>query len=171
MKKTVFTTVAVAALVFGLGTSSAFANGKFFSDKNRQNCCPQNGRMPEQMEMPNGMGMRHGGMGMARADLFGTVSAVSADKKTLTVKDADGKETQVHVNPFTMLVSLPSAEERKAAFENRKDGERGKMGERKLPFENTLTLADVKVGDWVMVSRLGGETKTLEAGRICVAKE
>ncbi len=166
MKKTVFTTVAVAALVFGLGSSAVFAKDNRFSGQGRQNFPQQN------EEMPEGMGMRHDGMGMGmeRADLFGTVSAISTEKNTLTIKDADGKETQVHINPFTRLHSLPTEEERKAAFENKKPGERGNMGERKLPFENTLTLADVKVGDWVMVSKLGGETKTVEAGKICIAK-
>ena len=176
MKKTVITTVAVVTLVFGLGTTAAFAKGNRSWGQNQQNCPQQNRNMPPQMGMQNGMGMnpmmgmmgmgmRQGGMKKEKADLFGTVSAVSTDKKILTVKDADGKETQVHVNPFTRLHAFPTAEERKAAFENRKSGEK------KMPAENTLTISDVKVGDWVSVTKLGGETKTIEAGRICVVKE
>ena len=154
MKKSVFTTIAVAALVFGIGTS-AFAKTPSRSNPHahpmasERNC---DGRNPMRGEQ-------------GKADLFGMVSAVSSDNKTLTVKDADGNETQVHVNPFTHVHALPTQEERNAATAHKKPDER------KFPEESALSLSDVKVGDWLMVKKLGGETKTLEAARIIVAKE
>ena len=170
MKKSVFTTVAVAALVFGMGTSSAFAKTPShanpfnhpMSPVSERNFMPKN---PKANGMQKGMNHRPNHNVMQKADLIGTVSAVNTDTKTITVKDADGKETQVHINPFTHLNAIPTPEERKAAAESKK------TGEKKSPSKNALTISDVKSGDFVAVKKMDTETKTLEAARIIVTKE
>lgn len=165
MKKSLFTSVAVAALVFGIGTGSAFANS---SSNFRGNPFGHHtgGNFGRNFEMGNhqmpGMGHFHGGIEFGKSDLLGTVVSVSLDSKTIIVKDADGKETSVHVNPLTRIHNLPekpSAEEKS----ERKRGERPEISE--------VKLADLKKGDWVAVRKMDTETKTIEAARILVAKE
>jgi hypothetical protein len=96
---------------------------------------------------------------MGQYDLLGTVSSVNADKQIITVKDADGKETLVHVNPFTRVVEF-SVRPVDTTPEKR-------------PPEppKQLKLSDVKTGDYVAVKKMETETKTIEAAKIIIAKE
>ncbi len=174
MKKTVFTTVAVAALVFGLGANSAFAKTPVRTNPfNRPVAVNSEKGFPSRAPKTNGLkdgthfakNPRQNPHAQPKADLLGTVSTVNAETKILTVKDADGKETQVHVSPLTRIGSLPTEEERKAAAEAKKSGEK------KIPAQNTLALSDVKSGDFVVVKKIDTETKTLEAARIIIARE
>ena len=166
MKKTLFMTFALASLFLAFGTSSAFASGNRFSRPNfpKQNTekSVSSRKMPAQMGIPFSPQFKasktKGKAAAPKADLFGTVSSLSPDNKTISVKDADGKETQVHVNPLTKIKSLP-VQAKGQSKENAKK-----------PEKKDSSFSDLKVGDWVMVSKIGGETKTLEAGRIMVAK-
>ncbi|WP_407425885.1 hypothetical protein [Treponema sp.] len=159
MKKSLFTSVAVAALVFGIGTSTAFA--KEAGDlRGNPYGHPMNGVSEKDFEPRlSGPMAGHGGMGIGGADVFGTVSSISEDKKILTVKDIDGKETEVHVNPFTRINSHNEEIEPK---DNKK--------ERRHPMEE-VKFSDVQKGDYVAVKKMNTETKTLEAAHIIVAKE
>ena len=174
MKKTLVKSLAVTGLVLALGAGPLFAeSGK---EPSRPSVPAQKIERPRRAELPVQKGKRavapvpagrplpqrsgfapaapagkslpkRNGFAPARKpDLMGTVSAVSQDNKILTVKDADGKETQVHVNPFTRFVTL---------------GDKAKKS----------ALSDVQAGDWVVVSRFKGETKTMEASRIVLARE
>ena len=111
----------------------------------------------------NGMGMGmmkgHGGNGISKADLIGSVSAVNAEKSIVTVKDADGKETQVHVNPFTRIRERLTPDGNKT---NRRNLNRD---------DNILALSDLKAGDYVAVTKFDSETKTIEASKIIVAEK
>lgn len=178
MKKTVFTSVAVAALVFGIGSSQAFAKSKEnfrmnpfghpmgnFSERDFSPC---NQNMPEMN------GHRFDGIGFGgveNADLLGTITSVNTESKILTVKDADGKETQVHVNPFTRLKERkrPADNDRLPAQKNKKADQT--QNNFPNPENDELELADLKAGDWVAVKKMKAETKTIEAARIIVAKE
>ena len=160
MKKTLFTSVAVAALVFGIGTTQACAKSPNNAKQNpyghpAENVSERNFEMPNHNMMP----MLHRHDGVENADLIGSVTSVNASAGLLTVKDADGKETQVHVNPFTRLHPMPKAP---AADEK---------SEKKRPELNELKLSDLKNGDWVAVKKMKTETKTIEAARIVVAKD
>ena len=127
----------------------------------------------------------HNGNGMMiRADLLGSVSEVNGENKTLKIKDADGNESLVHVNPVTRICKMPSIQERQEKFKEIQENADSKnlpsperfmgmhrgMGQA-MAGENQINLSDVKKGDFVMVTKLGGSTKTLEAGRIVVAEE
>ena len=169
MNKKLFTSVAVAALAFGVGTSSAFAKGnKNFHGNPFVN---QAGGREENFghhNLPFPMGMHQNPCGMIgedrKADLLGTVSAVDDSKQIVTIKDADGKETQVHVNPLTRIHEMEKPE-------TKPDSEdKNRPNERKWPEINELKLEDLKAGAWVMVKKFDTETKTLEAARIMVAK-
>ncbi|MBQ8012817.1 MAG: hypothetical protein IJ257_00255 [Treponema sp.] len=167
MKKTFFMTLAVTVLIFALGTGSAFAECRnCFSRANlpqtKSDRPAQNRKISSQRGMkrfPGGMNRmdfaKKGKNLTKKTDLLGTVSAVSPDKETMSVKDADGNESQIHINPLTrikVISAQASRAEKKSATEKQ-------------------TFSDVKVGDWVMIDKLGGETKTLEAGKITVVKE
>ena len=109
--------------------------------------------------------------GVENADLLGTITSVNTESKILTVKDADGKETQVHVNPFTRL-----KERKRPADSDRLPAQKNKKADRTQnnfpkPENDELELADLKAGDWVAVKKMKAETKTIEAARIIVAKE
>mgnify|MGYP006916145515 CR=1 FL=1 len=152
MKKKLFTTAAVAALVLAFGAGSAFANGKKIPESN----------------FPKHRHEAHG-----QIDLSGTVSAVNTDSKTLTVTDADGKETQVHVNPLTKMNSFSSGKERKSSASTKEKEPVSSNEERKAAKRGSsrVSLSDVQSGDFVAVKRMGGNTQTVEASRITVVKE
>ncbi|MCR4822467.1 MAG: hypothetical protein K5873_06295 [Treponema sp.] len=175
MKKTIIKTVAVTTIFIALGSASLFASGMNRNKGNGRMGWNNNEECPCQdfdFRGPNGrMGgegmMGPGPMGMNKADLVGTVSAVSPDKKTVSVKDADGKERKIHVNPMTRLHQVQPGSASPAKADATPAERRALRG----PKDNSLLLADVKVGDFVMVMKLGGETETIEAGRIAVARE
>ena len=163
MKKTLFTSVAVAALVFGIGTTQACAKSPNSSKQNQyghpaENFSERNFDQHNQNMMPK-MKFQHGGI--ENAVLLGTVTAINEASSMLTVKDADGKETQVHVNPFTRLHPMP-----KTPVPDEKSEK-----EKKRPEFNELKLSDLKNGDWIAVTKMKTETKTIEAARIVVAKD
>lgn len=162
MNKTIFRTCAAGVIVMGLAVLPLSAKEAVRPAERKES--PRTER--EVRALPGGgMFMRGGMMGAQGADLMGTVSAVSADKQTFTLKDADGKETVVHVNPLTSIRSFPKD---KAAAADDKD-EKKKNAVRKAP-DNSLALEDVKPGDWLAVKKFGTDTKVAEASHVIVAK-
>lgn len=163
MKKSIITVVAVSALLFGMGTSQVFARsntnnrgnpwGHPMGPNSERNFDPRNSDFQNEGHPMHGM---HDGM-MGGFDLLGTVSSVDAGKQLVTIKDADGKETQVHVNPFTRIHEFALPEEPQPKNNSR-------------PEINELKLEDLKAGTWVAVKKFKGETKVLEGARILVAK-
>ena len=103
MNKMIFKTCAAGVIAMGLVLLplSAKDAGRFpdRKDAGRKDGPRAEHNMPS-MPAFNG-GFFHSGMMMHGVNLMGTVSAVSTDKQTITLKDADGKETVVHVNPLT----------------------------------------------------------------------
>ncbi len=162
MKKFV-KTIAVSALVLGLGTTAAFArsNGHMMGN-------PYGHPMGNFSEWNMGgrnfgnfkMKMPKGNDGIKQAELLGTISSVDASKQIVTVKDVDGKETLVHVNPFTRIRERNCAPGKAPANKNNK-----------RPEINETKIEDLKVGSWVAVSKFDTETKILEASKIIVANE
>ena len=103
---------------------------------------------PPMMMMHNpAMGGEQRGMRLHGASVFGTVTTVSEANGIISVKDADGKEKQIHVNPFTRIVKEAN----------------GKMDE--------LKIGDVKAGQWIAVNKFESDTETAEAQDIFVAAE
>jgi len=103
---------------------------------------------PPMMMMHNpAMGGEQRGMRLHGASVFGTVTTVSEANGIISVKDADGKEKQIHVNPFTRIVKEAN----------------GKMDE--------LKIGDVKAGQWIAVNKFESDTTTVEAQSIFVAAE
>ncbi|MBQ3670184.1 MAG: hypothetical protein II921_01730 [Treponema sp.] len=163
MKRKLVKSLVTGALVFAVASSPLFADGANRSRKpglpvqQRNERCACQGKKADfkkQGASPKKMGnKKNGEMKIGKPDLLGTVSAVNQESSIMTVRDADGKETLVHVNPLTKLnARTPKAEGKKKQKEER------------------IGIADVKPGDWVMVKKIDTDTKTLEAGRIFVTK-
>ncbi len=161
MKKNLVKTMAIGSLLLGLGSAGLFAQGMkgcncpAWNNGGNQKICRQNLN-----QRKTNQDLRHPvwgkGQGKNDVDLAGTVSKVEPEKGTLKIKDADGKEHNVHVNPVTRVKEIaPKAE--------------GNKGPGKAAPKDLL-LADIKIGDFAMVMKLGGDTETLEAGKIKVAK-
>ena len=153
MKKNVIRTIAVGTLALALASAPVFAKDgssakgrKDFAKVERSARDSDSGKRAA----PAKRSFRAPGAGMQQfmqVSLMGTVTAVDAKALTLTVKDADGKDTKVHVNPYTRLAQ---------------------SGESK-PSE--LKLEEVKVGDWVMVNKFETGTTVQEARFIHVKKQ
>ena len=172
MNKMIFKTCAAGVIAMGLVLLplSAKDAGRFpdRKDAGRKDGPRAEHNMPS-MPAFNG-GFFHSGMMMHGVNLMGTVSAVSTDKQTITLKDADGKENVVHVNPLTKINSFPKEKTAPAApaeaDENAKKADR-----RPAPVPNTsLALADIKAGDWIAVRKFDTDTKVVEASTVAVAK-
>ena len=169
MKRTLIKTFAVSAMIVTITSSAVFAksynHGKasrhhfeeFYESQEHSGPRGMGNPVMEHPGMPPMMGF-HSELGFLGVDLLGTVSSVSADKKTITVKDVDGKEITVHVNPFTRMHELPSPE--KNPDKDRKD---------RFNFE--VSFSDLKTGDYVAITKMKTETKVIEAAKIIVAKE
>ncbi|MBQ6781882.1 MAG: hypothetical protein IJP62_11760 [Treponema sp.] len=156
MKKTGIKTLLVTALVLGLAVTPAIAKSNPWNKGEKNSSHNERMHNRDDENIPG----RKGGF-MGGAAVVGTVSAISADKQLLTIKDADGNETYVHVNPFTRIESFLPPEE--------KDVTKAKTKE--MPHPNALEFSDVKTGDWVAVRKMETETKVLEARHIVVAKK
>lgn len=82
-----------------------------------------------------------------KIDLMGTITAIDKNNKIITIKNADGKETKVHVNPYTKIgkPEMP-----------------GKHGQK--PEKHSFD--DMKIGDWIALNKFVTETIILEAAHI-----
>ncbi len=171
MKKTLIKTIAVSSIIAGFGTASVFARSNKNvnpynhpmgpdSEKGFEYHHSENGRMNHRLPV-NGFSMFNP---MHGADILGTVTSIDDNKQLITVKDADGNETKVHVNPFTRLVQFEKPAERTADTADKR---------RELPCleDAGINLKDVKTGNWVAVKKFNTETKTIEAGHIIVVQQ
>jgi hypothetical protein len=136
MNKKVIRSIAAGALMLSLAAVPVFANGRgngnnrFCGNESERNCLPGTGR----------------GIGMGNAQAMGTVSAVNTKDALITLKNADGKEVQIHVNPATYITLAGN-------------------------LNKDMALADVKTGDWIAVNTFNTSTTILEAKRVLITRE
>ncbi len=154
MKKTLVKRLALVALVLGLASTSVFAK-----NTGRQNNFPgqmwgmqgknfhQNKGFPEM-----GMKVKKNSGAMSQPELLGTISSVDEKSGIITLKDIDGKEKKVHVNPFT-------------ALRQKNDGKTSEKGKK------SLEISELKAGDYLAVKKMKTETETIEAAKILVVRE
>ncbi|OJF76625.1 MAG: hypothetical protein BKP49_05545 [Treponema sp. CETP13] len=147
---------AISAIILILGTTSAFAGEKKFSDPNPKGVPSAKGRF-------------------AHVNVMGIVTSISDD--SLTLENADGDIISVSINPLTKIVLAPTEEEkeilRKERIEAHKKGvpDFSKPRKADLIEEHLISLSDVKIDQWITVEAFDTGTITLEASRICVYGE
>ena len=166
MKSTITKSLAAMAIVLAVGITPVFAKGNS-NAKNNSNNQQQNQLNQKQQNQLNqkttrSAGGKHGGKMLSNPDVMGTVTAVSEKDSTVTIKDADGKETVIHVNPLTRITKILTAEEKQAL--KSADTTNTTTTEK----ASTLTISDIKKGDWIAVAKMETETKVLEAKQIAI---
>ena len=168
MKSTIRKSLATTAIVLAVGITPVFAKGNF-NTKNNSNNRQQNHMNQNQLDQnllkqksTKSTGGRHGGKMLSNPDVMGTVTAISEKDSTVTIKDADGKETVIHVNPLTRITKILTAEEKEALKSD------DTTNTTKTQKAVSLTIADIKKGDWIAVAKMETETKVLEAKQIAV---
>ena len=168
MKSTIRKSLAATAIVLAVGITPVFAKGNF-NTKNNSNNRQQNHMNQNQLDQnllkqksTKSTGGRHGGKMLSNPDVMGTVTAISEKDSTVTIKDADGKETVIHVNPLTRITKILTVEEKEALKSD------DTTNTTKTQKAVSLTIADIKKGDWIAVAKMETETKVLEAKQIAV---
>ena len=168
MKSTIRKSLAATAIVLAVGITPVFAKGNF-NTKNNSNNRQQNHMNQNQLDQnllkqksTKSTGGRHGGKMLSNPDVMGTVTAISEKDSTVTIKDADGKETVIHVNPLTRITKNLTVEEKEALKSD------DTTNTTKTQKAVSLTIADIKKGDWIAVAKMETETKVLEAKQIAV---
>ena len=168
MKSTIRKSLATTAIVLAVGITPVFAKGNFNTKNNsnnrqqnhmNQNQLDQNQLKQKSTKSPGG---RHGGKMLSNPDVMGTVTAISEKDSTVTIKNADGKETVIHVNPLTRITKILTVEEKEALKSD------DTTNTTKTQKAVSLTIADIKKGDWIAVAKMETETKVLEAKQIAV---
>ena len=168
MKSTIRKLLATTAIVLAVGITPVFAKGNF-NTKNNSNNRQQNHMNQNQLDQnllkqksTKSTGGRHGGKMLSNPDVMGTVTAISEKDSTVTIKDADGKETVIHVNPLTRITKILTVEEKEALKSD------DTTNTTKTQKAVSLTIADIKKGDWIAVAKMETETKVLEAKQIAI---
>ena len=168
MKSTIRKSLAATAIVLAVGITPVFAKGNF-NTKNNSNNRQQNHMTQNQLDQnllkqksTKSTGGRHGGKMLSNPDVMGTVTAISEKDSTVTIKDADGKETVIHVNPLTRITKMLTVEEKEALKSD------DTTNTTKTQKAVSLTIADIKKGDWIAVAKMETETNVLEAKQIAV---
>ena len=168
MKSTIRKSLAATAIVLAVGITPVFAKGNF-NAKNNSNNRQQNLMNQNQLDQnllkqksTKSTGGRHGGKMLSNPDVMGTVTAISEKDSTVTIKDADGKETVIHVNPLTRITKILTVEEKEALKSD------DTTNTTKTQKAVSLTIADIKKGDWIAVAKMETETKVLEAKQIAI---
>ena len=168
MKSTIRKSLATTAIVLAVGITPVFAKGNF-NAKNNSNNRQQNLMNQNQLDQnllkqksTKSTGGRHGGKMLSNPDVMGTVTAISEKDSTVTIKDADGKETVIHVNPLTRITKILTVEEKDALKSD------DTTNTTKTQKAVSLTIADIKKGDWIAVAKMETETNVLEAKQIAV---
>ena len=168
MKSTIRKSLAATAIVLAVGITPVFAKGNF-NTKNNSNNRQQNHMNQNQLDQnllkqksTKSTGGRHGGKMLSNPDVMGTVTAISEKDSTVTIKDADGKETVIHVNPLTRITKILTVEEKEALKSD------DTTNTTKTQKAVSLTIADIKKGDWIAVAKMETETNVLEAKQIAV---
>ena len=170
MKSTITKSLAAAAILLAVGITPVFAKGNANAKNNSNN---QQQRQQNQLNQKSAKsdatgragknaGGRHGGKMLSNPDVMGTVTAISEKDSTVTIKNADGKETVIHVNPFTRITKILTVEEKEALKSD------DTTNTTKTQKAVSLTIADIKKGDWIAVAKMETETKVLEAKQIAV---
>ena len=170
MKSTITKSLAAAAILLAVGITPVFAKGNANAKNNSNN---QQQSQQNQLNQKSAKsdatgragknaGGKHGGKMLSNPDVMGTVTAVSEKDSTVTIKDADGKETVIHVNPLTRITKILTAEEKQAL--KSADTTNTTTTEKAA----ALTISDIKKGDWIAVAKMETETKVLEAKQIAV---
>ena len=170
MKSTITKSLAVMAIVLAVGITPVFAKGNTNAKNNsnnqqqsQQNQLNQKSAKSDATERAGkNAGSKHGGKMLSNPDVMGTVTAVSEKDSTVTIKDADGKETVIHVNPLTRITKILTAEEKQAL--KSADTTNTTTAEKAA----ALTISDIKKGDWIAVAKMETETKVLEAKQIAI---
>lgn len=175
MNRKTITTCATVALALALAATPAFAKSQnfarnnansapweqFHNGGNRMNMpCPMDGNMPFLMARPM-VPQKDGAL--SNPSLLGTISAISDDFTLLTVKNADGNEVKVHINPLTKIREKDLSADSPDSKDNR--------DRRNAMQKKTIEPKDIKVGDWVAVKKIDTDTKTLEARSIIVVNK
>ena len=168
MKSTIRKSLATTAIVLAVGITPVFAKGNF-NTKNNSNNRQQNHMNQNQLDenllkqkSTKSTGGRHGGKMLSNPDVMGTVTAISEKDSTVTIKNADGKETVIHVNPLTRITKILTVEEKEALKSD------DTTNTTKTQKAVSLTIADIKKGDWIAVAKMETETKVLEAKQIAI---
>ena len=168
MKSTIRKSLAITAIVLAVGITPVFAKGNF-NTKNNSNNRQQNLMNQNQLDQnllkqnsTKSTGGRHGGKMLSNPDVMGTVTAISEKDSTVTIKNADGKETVIHVNPLTRITKILTVEEKEALKSD------DTTNTTKTQKAVSLTIADIKKGDWIAVAKMETETKVLEAKQIAI---
>ena len=168
MKSTIRKSLATTAIVLAVGITPVFAKGNF-NAKNNSNNRQQNHMNQNQLDQnllkqksTKSTGGRHGGKMLSNPDVMGTVTAISEKDSTVTIKNADGKETVIHVNPLTRITKILTVEEKEALKSD------DTTNTTKTQKAVSLTIADIKKGDWIAVAKMETETNVLEAKQIAV---
>ncbi|MBR4790340.1 MAG: hypothetical protein IK024_05550 [Treponema sp.] len=170
MKSTITKSLAAAAILLAVGITPVFAKGNANAKNNSNN---QQQSQQNQLNQKSAKsdatgragknaGGKHGGKMLSNPDVMGTVTAVSEKDSTVTIKDADGKETVIHVNPLTRITKILTAEEKQAL--KSADTTNTTTTEKAA----ALTISDIKKGDWIAVAKMETETKVLEAKQIAI---
>ena len=170
MKSTITKSLAAAAILLAVGITPVFAKGNANAKNNSNN---QQQSQQNQLNQKSAKsdatgkagknaGGKHGGKMLSNPDVMGTVTAVSEKDSTVTIKDADGKETVIHVNPLTRITKILTAEEKQSL--KSADTTTTTTTEKAA----ALTISDIKKGDWIAVAKMETETKVLEAKQIAV---
>ena len=170
MKSTITKSLAAAVILLAVGITPVFAKGNTNAKNNSNN---QQQSQQNQLNQKSAKsdatgragknaGGKHGGKMLSNPDVMGTVTAVSEKDSTVTIKDADGKETVIHVNPLTRITKILTAEEKQAL--KSADTTNTTTTEKAA----ALTISDIKKGDWIAVTKMETETKVLEAKQIAI---
>lgn len=126
-------TAAATALVLALAATPVFANGS----KQKK------GENTERLGFFRNEGEENEMKG-CKFTTMGTVSAVDSTASIVTVKNADGKDIQIHVNPQTYIQLAGSKTAQK--------------------------ISDIKAGDWLGVNSFNTGTTVIEAKHIFITR-
>lgn len=125
-------TLLCSAIALIIGTGSAFAKGRNTMNTGNKN-------MPGKA---NRIELRANDKITAKTELLGKITSVDEKNEVIKISDADGKETEVTVTPFTKIrINDEKAEK---------------------------TVSDIKKGDWILYSLFNTETEKKIAARIYV---
>lgn len=124
---------AATALVIALAATPVFAEG------HNKREAEDHGPFCSKQEREDDEGPECG-----RMSTLGTVSAVDSTASIVTIKNADGKDVQIHVNPYTFIRLTGSRTPQK--------------------------VTDIKVGDWLGVDVFNTGTTVLEAHHITITR-
>ena len=188
MKSTITKSLAAAAILLAVGLTPVFAKGNTNAKNNSNNQQQSQQKQMNQKSAKSDMksnrgqnnlpansdatgragknaGGKHGGKMLSNPDVMGTVTAVSEKDSTVTIKDADGKETVIHVNPLTRITKILTTEEKQALKSADTTNTTNNVTTEKAA---ALTISDIKKGDWIAVAKMETETKVLEAKQIAI---